>query len=413
MSDIIRVTRNKPADKSTKSRFNIISNTHDHLVFEVNSITITMANALRRTVMEYVESIAFKGHPPTEADINVFVNTTPIINEEIMERVGLIPIHVESPLDFDPLQYEFRIDVTNTDKTDKRDITSEDFEVRQVNSNNWHKASEFFKPDKISGDYALLAVLPSAPLNDSFTQRLHLTAIPSINSGIYHACYIPGLITYEYVMDEDPIKIQTAFDKWITVNKKQNMLKTAEGRAASKAEFESLEKQRVYKTDSDGNPAVFKFTVESFGPIPAADIFSRAIEILTAKIALYATPELPDNCTVSLCNTGLNGIDINMKDETHTIGSLLQFYLANRFTKIKGISDTSDLPLIFAGYKMPHPLEETILLRMGIEGDDIPNAICIKTLSDCAEIIKQDLITLSSEWGTRAHFATRNVCVSP
>lgn len=399
MSETVsHITRRKASEPAPASRFNIISNTPELLVFEIEAITINMANVLRRTVMEYVESIAFKGHPPTDSDIIIHVNTTPIVNEEIMERVGLIPIHVDTPTDFDPSQYEFRIDVTNTSKTDKRDVTAADFEVRQVNTNNWHQASEFFKPNKLTGDHVLLAVLPPAPLNDSYTQRLHLTATPSINSGIYHAGYIPGLITYEYVMDEDPIRIQDAFDKWIVVNKKDNMTKTAEGRAAAKAEFETLEKQRVYKKDSDGNPAVFKFTIESFGPIPAASIFTRALEVITARVAIYTTPELPENCTVSLCNTGLNGIDIVMKDETNTMGSLLQFYLANRYVKIDGIEDTKDLPLIFAGYVVPHPLEVAILLRLGIDGDDVPTAICIKVLTECAGVIKADLMQLESEW---------------
>lgn len=396
-----------PAVPATGPRFTVVSRDNETLVFDVEGISVTLANAIRRTIMENVESVAFKGHPSTEADIKITANSSAIINEEIMERMSLIPIHVSEPWKFDPAVYEFRIDVTNTDQENGLNVTSADIEVRKIGQTDWHKAEEFFKPSRLTGDYVLLTRLPPATLTGINTQQLALTATASVGTGMTHASYIPAIVTYEYVMEDESTavgrdRLQAAFDKWIRDGKKTNMLATDEGQRAAKAEFDSMERQRVYKINAAGEPAMFRFTVESIGPIGPAAIVAHALDLLVERLRQFAgvagETELPEVFAVSPCSTGMNGIDIHIQEETHTLGALLQFYLAKHFTEIASIDSTRGRPLSFAGYKVPHPLETSILVRLGVSDNEDPRSRCLKAFADCISLLVDELTDLKGRF---------------
>lgn len=385
----------------------IVSRENETLVFDVEGISVTLANALRRTIMETVESVAFKGHPSTEAHIKITANSSPIINEEIMERLSLVPIYVSEPWKFDPLNYEFRIDVTNTNQESGLNVTSEDIEVRQTGQTDWHKAEEFFKPNRITGDYVLITRLPPAPLTGVHLQQFTMTATASVDIGMTHASYIPAIVTYEYVMEDESTqqgrdRLQAAFDKWIRDSKKDNLLTTDEGRRSAKAEFDSMERQRVYKINEAGEPSVFRFTVESVGPIGPGAIVARALDVLANKLRVFSgvagEDALPEAFSVSPCSTGMNGIDIHIQGETHTLGSLVQYYLVRNFTKLTGVEATKGRPLVFAGYRLPHPLESVILIRLGISGNEEPRTQCLKTFADCINFIIKDVDLLKTHF---------------
>lgn len=404
---IVRKRKAPTAAATGLPRITIVSRENETLVFDVEGISVTMANALRRTIMENVESVAFKGHPSTEAHIKITANSSPIINEEIMERLSLVPIHVSEPWKFDASNYEFRIDVTNTNQESGLNVTSGDIEVRQTGQTDWHKAEEFFKPNRITGGYVLITRLPPASLTGVHLQQFTMTATASVDTGMTHASYIPALVTYEYVMEDESTpqgrdRLQAAFDKWIRDSKKDNLLTTDEGRRSAKAEFDSMERQRVYKINEAGEPSMFRFTVESIGPMGPATIVSRALDVLADKLRVFSgvagEDALPEVFSVSPCSTGMNGIDIHIQGETHTMGSLVQYYLVRNFTELAGVETTKGRPLAFAGYRLPHPLESVILIRLGISGNEEPRTQCLKAFADCISFILKDIADLKARF---------------
>ena len=63
----------------------------------------------------------------------------------------------------------------------------------------------------------------------------------------------------------------------------------------------------------------------------------------------------------------MNGYDIHIENEDHTIGNLLETYLYN-FYKVRNTD--SDFHINYVSYKIPHPLEKNVILRIHFSKDN-------------------------------------------
>jgi DNA-directed RNA polymerase alpha subunit len=61
------------------------------------------------------------------SDVKVFKNTTPMSNEMLAHRIGLIPVHA-NPSTWDPEKYVFKCDVKNN-SLDFLDVKVSDIDV--------------------------------------------------------------------------------------------------------------------------------------------------------------------------------------------------------------------------------------------------------------------------------------------
>ena len=87
-------------------------NSTDHKIqanFRVAPIHVTVANTLRRQVLAAVATVGFKTEPPESSDVHITENTTPLVNEMLMHRIGMIPIAIADPSTFNPDDFEFSI----------------------------------------------------------------------------------------------------------------------------------------------------------------------------------------------------------------------------------------------------------------------------------------------------------------
>ena len=133
--------------------------------FTLQPLTHTYANTLRRIMHSHVETIGFRSAiaaDGTTGDIQVEVNDTPMTNEMLAHRFGLIPIHVKDPLNFKPENFSFVLNVRNdTDRT--VDVTSEDiqvFEQRSADTEPVRVATDLYFPaDPITKRHILIATL--------------------------------------------------------------------------------------------------------------------------------------------------------------------------------------------------------------------------------------------------------------
>ena len=82
------------------------------------------------------------------------------------------------------------------------------------------------------------------------------------------------------------------------------------------------------------------------------DEFTKALEGEDSSI------EIDDAMTVMSIK------DITIKDETHTLGYLLQDYMLRLISKDD---------LIFSGYCNPHPLQKKIVIRVALTNNDNEN----------------------------------------
>ena len=106
---------------------------NNKIIFKVKDIDVSILNSIRRVILAEIDNVAFENKPYNTGDeqkIKILVNTCPLHNEIIRQRLSMIPINlnVNEILDFDETKYKFIINKKN--ETNKlMDITTEDIEI--------------------------------------------------------------------------------------------------------------------------------------------------------------------------------------------------------------------------------------------------------------------------------------------
>jgi DNA-directed RNA polymerase subunit L len=150
-------------------------------------------------------------------------------------------------------------------------------------------------------------------------------------------------------------------------------------------EFETMEVQRCYKINERGEPYSFDFIVESVGVLDPVYIVARAIDVLQAKVLRYGSidyGDLPESLKVRPADARMKGFDFIFQHEDHTLGNLLQTWME------QNLVDSGEIT--FAGYKVPHPLRDEMVLRVGVESgqDSTARAAVAKAARECAQMFK-------------------------
>ena len=127
-------------------------------------------------------------------------------------------------------------------------------------------------------------------------------------------------------------------------------------------EFEISESERYFMTDDKLTPNVFNFNIESIGVIKSHMILSESLDILNFKLInlskeLNMTKQNSEGSRIKVNNseTVMNAFDIDIPNENHTIGFLIQSYIDKYFDKSM---------VTFIGYFNPHPLKDNIVIRI-------------------------------------------------
>ena len=254
---------------------------------------------------------------------------------------------------------------------------------------------EFFHPDPVTHDTALLTVL-KGKLASQEPEVLEFSAIATMGTGRENAAFMPvtSRCAYGYSRDDDPEVKKEIFTLWLNKHKKVNPTELESNptkKAEFEREFETMEVQRCYKKDERGEPYSFDFIVESVGVLSPTYIVARAIELLQAKVLRYASidsGDLPDQVKVRPADAKMKGFDFVFQKEDHTLGNLLQSWME------QNLMDTEQIT--FVGYKVPHPLRDEMVLRVGVDsGKDVEaRAAVAKAARECAQMFKD----WSAQW---------------
>jgi DNA-directed RNA polymerase subunit L len=342
-----------------------------------------------------VETIAFRAditETGSTSDVLITKNSTPLSNEMLAHRIGLIPIHVERPLDWTPEEYSFSLKVTN-ESSDPRDIVAGDIQVLKNRGAEEEPLLvpnvQFFHPDPVTHDTALLTVL-KGKLASQEPETLEFTAVATMGTGRENAAFMPvtSRCAYGYSPDDDPERKKEIFTLWLNKHKKVNVTDLESNptrKGELEREFATMEVQRCFKKDERGEPYSFDFIVESVGVLRPTYIVARALEVLQAKVLRYAsidTGDLPESVKVRPADAKMKGFDFVFQKEDHTMGNLLQTWME------QNLMDTEQIT--FVGYKVPHPLRDEMVLRVGVDsGKDVDaRAAVAKAARECAQMFK-------------------------
>lgn len=395
--------------------------------FTLSPIHVTYANTLRRLILTGVETVAFRSDMTSTGsttDVLVKKNDTPMTNEMLADRIGLIPIHITEPNTWNSDQYIFHLNVSG--KSDHTTyVTASDFVIKKIvplmdekdsnSDNNGDEkneivsTAEFFPKHHLTGQTCLIATLQ--PGSGTNQQHIEITAKASKGTGREHARFCPvSQCSYEYTQDNDPQRIEEMFQKWLVNAKKiSNIDKASERYQELQREFNTMQIKRCYKVDDKNEPYSFDFTVESLGILTVEYIVERACEVGQNMCSRYInmdTGNVPPEVTITSANCKLIGFDFLVRGHDHTLGNLLQTWLVQNL-----IEGNAEPKITYAGYSVPHPLRDEMILRIGVENGEEKTAreAFAAAARGCVEIFQQ----LRTAWRSAIGAAPLTLTTAP
>ena len=368
------------------------------LTFTLAPIHVAYANTLRRLLMTGVETLAFRAdmNKGTTTDVLVKVNDTPMTNEMLAHRIGLLPIHIDAPLSFQPSNYTFKLNVT-ANKDSIRDVTCADFVIEEEQGEGkeprLHDWMNFFPPHPITRDTYLIATL--APGDG----KIELEAKASVGTGRENARFQPtSQCSYTYTLDPDPAARKEHFLAWLRDAKKQDIASLEESkRKMYEREFNTMEIAKVYLKDAKGEPYSYDFVVESVGPLSVPYMIRRACDVGESMMGKYVnldteTGGIPEGLTVIPSESRVIGFDFILSGHDHTFGNMIQTFLEQNHIDVAEGSDT--VLITYAGYAVPHPLRDELVVRIGVGSKALALKAFAQACRGCVRIFRQ----LRQQW---------------
>jgi DNA-directed RNA polymerase subunit D len=217
-----------------------IQNTDEKFV-ALLEIKESLANAIRRSLLEI----------PTLAvdELEVFKNDSALYDEIISHRIGLTPLKTEKSMN---------------------SKTSIDFKLSKSGPGMVY-SEELEGPADV-----VFSKIPITFLAEG--GKLELVATAKLGIGLDHSKHVPGLCYYRHLLE---VKSNPQIDKIVEASKsglvkaeKKGSSWTCDLSEAEIEEIESIDKDAISNTDK------LIFIVESYGNMPAKDIFQSAIKVL-------------------------------------------------------------------------------------------------------------------------------------
>lgn len=353
----------------------------DCLYFTLSNVNVSIANALRRTLLSDIPIAVFRTTPYEENKANIIHNTSRLNNEIIKQRLSCIPIHIKDPKNVPLKNYLLEVNVANnTDSTIY--VTTKDFIVKDITTNQLLSEKtirEIFPPfNSAKGDYYIDFVRLRPKLSDELPgEKIHLTCEFGIGTAKENGMF-NVVSTCSYGFTQDDTEVDTILAKMIQGWK-------AEGKSQQDIDYDSknwllLDAKRITKKDS------FDFVIQSIGIYTNEELLAIACDILEKRFdELYDIIEKDELDIILSQNTMANCYDIIMKNEDYTIGKVVEYMLYTKFYENMKL-------LTFCGFKKMHPHDDDSIIRIAYENPVDKNIIkghLIECVNESKQVFKK------------------------
>jgi DNA-directed RNA polymerase alpha subunit len=345
-----------------------VSELGDVYEFTLNNINVSLANALRRTILSDIPIICFNTENNSSNQCNIEINTTRLHNEILKHRLSCIPVHELDP-ELLVGKYILELDVVN-DTNNIIMVTSEDFKIKNKTNNNYLTKDEtkrIFPANKITQQYIDFVRLRPKISDTIPGEHIKLTAEFSVHtandSGVYN---VVSKCSYGNTKD-----ILKSSDIWRNhENKLISEDVTKEDIEFQKKNFELLDSQRYFKDDS------FDFTIQTIGVYENKEIVKKGCSIIYDKLAQLIHDIDSDSVPIYNSETTMEHCyDILLQNEDYTLGKILEYILYEKYYKGEQI-------LTFCGFKKFHPHNSESIIRLAYT-DNVDKRMVAQHLRIC------------------------------
>jgi len=348
------------------------------LSFTLSNTNVSIANALRRTMLADIPCVVFRTIPYSENRVSVDINTSRMNNELLKQRLSCIPIHI-SDTSFPINNYEVYLNVSNNTDTIIH-VTTKDLQIKDITTDSFvveQERDKIFPPNPLTNDYIEIVRLRPKISDDIPGEQIKFTAKFDFGTASENGSFnVVSCSTYANT--PDPVAIH---DEWLAV---ASTLKT-QGKTQEQIEFEKkdwmlLTGQRYTKPDS------FDFQVETVGQYDNRNIVFRATHIMLDRIAKFRENiQVTQETVIRPSETTLaHGFDITLENEGYTLGKAIEYILYEKhYTEHKG-----EKTIEYCGFLKPHPHTKHSIIRLGFISQ-VDRTIVVNYIIDaCNELEK-------------------------
>lgn len=369
--------------------YDLTHNNEKSITFKIKNIDVSIVNSIRRLIYTDIPNVGFyfkiKDHF-VENDMNFIENKSPLHNEFLAHRLSLIPLHfTEQEIEnWNRDDYKFVLKKELTSNQDIQDVTTEHFSIFDKDGKELPKSfvKRILPPNEITKDHILITKL--RPENNE-KKSVHIEAYATKGIAIDCTCWsVVSTCVYFNTIDEEAADVAL-----------KKLLKNipSEKKKSVEAEFNTLQKYRYFTKNEFNEPSSFTMTVESECAMSPKFIFHKAGQVCIDKLnTIIEQFRNPKEKTVTIDNIGeiANYYVVTIKGYTHTIGNLLQSLILNKYIREKKV-------LEYIGYSVPHPLENTFLVKIKFINDTSMNELREFMINAIDEIV-QDLTSFMKEF---------------
>jgi DNA-directed RNA polymerase subunit L len=364
-------------------KVDFISDENDILSFTLSGVNVSLANAVRRTILSDIPQVVFKTSPYEENKANILVNTTRLNNEIIKQRLSCIPIHINDYENFPYKNYILEVNVENITDTVMY-VTTKDFIIKEVGSGKLlseSKIREIFPANDYTGYFIEFLRLRPRISEEIPGEKIHLTCEFSVSSAKDDGMFnVVSTCSYGFTVDD------VARDN--VLEKKKQEWKN-EGKSKEEILFETdnwllLEGMRICKKDS------FDFSVQSVGVYTNSEILDKSCEILIHKLDELDTIIEKDELKINNSeNTMSNCFDVILENEDYTIGKVIEYFLYSKYYETDIIT--------FCGFKKMHPHDSDSIIRVAY-AEAIEKSTIKGNLKECISDAKSVFTKIRKEF---------------
>jgi DNA-directed RNA polymerase alpha subunit len=348
-------------------RVDNVSEDNNIFRFTLSNLNVSLANAIRRTLLADIPIVVFRTTPYEENKANIITNTSRLNNEILKQRLSCIPIHI-TELDMPLQNYIMEINVENLTDTIIY-VTTEDFKIKNLTTTEYlseNDTRKIFPPGEL-GYYIDFARLRPKISDEIPGEKLHLTCEFGIGTAKENSMFnATSTCAYGYTPDIENIDVELG--KKVQGWKDKDMSKT-------EIDFESkdwrlLDGQRIVKKDS------FDFILQTIGIYENRNLVKMACDILINKLEKMDTTMETDELKITPSdNTMKNSYDVLLENEDYTIGKVLEYLLFSKY--FEGVAILS-----YCGFKKLHPHDLDSIIRIAYK-DETEMTIVKQNLKTC------------------------------